>query len=278
MPRPVNRSTPARYGLTYKRVVLHGHGDAAIEAWITASSRSKGSVLMFHGYAEAKDSLLPMARVFHEAGYGLMLVDFYGSGGSSRSDTSIGYYEAEDVAAAFHGASRIPLERPLVLYGVSMGSSAILRSVALNSINPDALILESPFDRLLTTVKHRFEELNAPSFPGAHLLTFWGGAEMGFDAFGYNPVKYAGAVRAPTLIMIGDRDQYVRIAEAQAILKNIPCDNALVTFPGVRHESCFLADRERWKSTVADFLATHVSGDRRPEPRERRFASSPMLY
>jgi alpha-beta hydrolase superfamily lysophospholipase len=59
--------------------------------------------------------------------------------------------EAEDVAAAFVYARESWPGQPIVLYGVSMGSAAILRAVAVEGVRPAGLILEGAFDRLLTT-------------------------------------------------------------------------------------------------------------------------------
>ena len=49
-------------------------------------------------------------------------------------------------------------------------------------VRADAVVLECPFDRLLTTVEHRFELMGVPAFPLARLLTFWGG--VGGDTHG----------------------------------------------------------------------------------------------
>ncbi|MBE9078296.1 hypothetical protein IQ241_13505 [Romeria aff. gracilis LEGE 07310] len=51
-----------------------------------------------------------------------------------------------------------------------MGAVAVMRAISLHDIQPDAAILESPFDRLLSTVCHRFEAMGIPSFPGAELI------------------------------------------------------------------------------------------------------------
>ncbi|NOK62221.1 MAG: alpha/beta fold hydrolase [Chloroflexi bacterium AL-W] len=77
------------------------------------------------------------------------------------------------------------------LYGVSMGSSAILRAVALHDLDPDVLILEGVFDRLTTTTRHRFAAFGVPVFPATELLLFWGSVQMGYNGFRHNPVGYA---------------------------------------------------------------------------------------
>jgi hypothetical protein len=41
-------------------------------------------------------------------------------------------------------------------------AAAILRAVSAHELSPDALILECPFDRLLTTVQNRFAAMRLP--------------------------------------------------------------------------------------------------------------------
>ena len=76
--------------------------------------------------------------------------------------------------AGFTYAARRWPEQPLLGYGISMGATSLMRAVALYALKPRALILEGPFDRLVTTVRHRFDAVGVPSFPAADMLVFWG--------------------------------------------------------------------------------------------------------
>jgi alpha-beta hydrolase superfamily lysophospholipase len=240
--------------LTYSRVVVSGHAGIPLEAWLVRHDSPRGSVLLFHGYGDSKDSLLPMARAFYDLGFSLLIVDFYGSGGSGGSSTSVGYFEAEDVAAAFDATKHLPLGRPIVLHGVSMGGAAILRAADVHHLPADALILEAPFDCLLTTVRHRFDEMGAPAFPAADLLLFWGGVQQGFDARGFAPVEHARRVSIPTLLLVGARDPYVRRPEAEALAASLAGPRQLEIVPGLPHRRCILVDPARWRRVVAAFL------------------------
>ena len=221
LPKPVNEKTPADFGLPFETASIKSTHEISLEAWLIAKPDSKGLVLLFHGYGASKDSLLPVAKVLHELGYETMLVDFRGSGGSSGLETSIGYHEAEDVAAVFEYAKKLKPGRPVILYGASMGASAVLRSVHAQNVQPDALILECPFDRLLSTVQMRFKAMKLPSFPLAHLLVFWGGVQQGFNGFGHNPAEYARSVHCPVLLMHGDSDARISV-EQIGIRDDIP--------------------------------------------------------
>jgi alpha-beta hydrolase superfamily lysophospholipase len=254
VPRPENRRAPSDVGLNYERHMFAGSRGIPLEAWFVPHPEARGTVALFHGHAASKDSQLREARVFHEMRLNALLVDFHGSGGSAGSDTTIGFREAEDVASAFSYATHLPGGRPIVLYGTSMGAAAVLKAVADDGLLPAGLILECPFDSLITTVRHRFTSYGIPSFPLAELLVFWGGVEGRFNAFDFCPKESALRVARPTLLMNGDSDPWVRVEEARAIFDALRGPKTLKLFAGLGHDSCLRHDPDGWKGTVADFL------------------------
>lgn len=254
--RPENRRMPKDAGLDYQTVRFPGAKGIELEAWFVPAGvpATNGVVLLFHGYGASKESLLAAAGEFHALGWDTLLVDFHGSGGSAGDTTSVGWHEAEDVAAAFTEAARLVPGKPRVLYGVSMGAVACLRAIHAHGVKPDALIVECPFDQMLTTVRHRFQAMRVPAWPLAELLTFWGGQAGGFDAFAHNPVDYAASVRCPALFMHGEKDPRVSVAEVTRIHAAAAGPRTLKLFPGLGHQSYVEAQPEKWRGTVAAFL------------------------
>lgn len=253
VPRPRNDRTPADVGLLYERRAFLAEDGLALEAWLVPCEDARGTLVLFHGYADRKASLLSAARVFHDLGYAALLVDFRGSGGSAGASTSIGYHEALDVEAALRYARAAGLRPPHVLFGVSMGAVAVLRAVGDLALQPDALVLQYPFATLRAAVERRFAAMGLPPL-FAPLLVYWGGAQQGFDGFGHNPLAYARSVRAPTLLLQGDRDDRVSMAEAQAIYAALAGEKKLQVFHGLGHVSLLERQSELWTRTVGSFL------------------------
>ena len=183
-----------------------------------------------------------------------MLLNYRGSGDSSESYTTVGFDEAEDVAAAVRYARANLPHQEIVLYGQSMGAAAILRAVHSCGVRPDAIIVEAVFDKMLNTVRHRFEAMGVPSFPGAELLLFWGGQQAGFNAFGHNPVEYARSVTCPILFLHGIADPRARIEEARRVFAVVPAPKRFKEFPAVGHEAPVVRFPGEWNQTVGRFL------------------------
>jgi len=255
--RPVNHRTPAAAGLPFSTEVLDARG-SEVEVWLVPHEASRGVVVLCHGYAASKASLIPVAEEFYARGYSCLLVDFRGSGGSAGSTTSLGYHEAADVAAAVHRADELAGPgQPVIVFGTSMGAAAVLRAIHTESIAPSALILEAPYNRLLDTVRNRFRLLGVPSFPSAELLVFWGGVRGGIDGFAHDPADYAASVTCPTLILHGDQDQRVSVTEVREVFDGLSAESReLVLLEGVGHESYVAACGPVWRAAVGEFLAS----------------------
>lgn len=254
LPRPINSRTPRDETLTYETHSISLSNEEHLEAWFLLSA-ARGIVILFPGYGFSKDALLAPTKILHQMGYDVLLVDFRGAGGSSGSDTTLGIREAEDVARAVEFAKRKWSTRPVILYGASMGAVAVMRSLAHQNVTPDAIILESPFDRLLTTVRHRFTAMGLPTFPGAELIVFWGGVQQRIDGFAHNPVEYAKSIICPALLMHGDADKRVTVQEASAIFTNLKGSKTLAVFPGANgHGALAIESPAQWQFQVQEFL------------------------
>lgn len=261
VPRPFNDILPSDIGLLFEAHTLKVSDGIELEAWYVPHPESRGIILMFHGYATSKSSLLPEADAFHEMKYSIFLVDFRGSGGSSGMSTSLGFHEASDVAAAIMYVRTLSPGQPLILYGQSMGSVAILRAIYEHGLQPDAIIIEGVFDKMLSTVQNQFSAMGVPSFPSAHLLVFWGGVQNGFSGFRHNPVEYAARVQSPVLMIHGTEDPRVSIDQAKAVFDNFVGEKRFIQLPGVGHESYAVADPEEWNQTISQFLIRYVIED-----------------
>lgn len=253
-PRPANRRTPPEVGLAFETVRIPSTDGIELEAWVMKPASPRGTALLFHGYAVAKSTLLGEAAALVQLGFTTVLVDFRGCGGSTGSSTTLGYREADDVAASVNYIQSLRFPGPVVLYGRSMGAAAVLRSISERGVRADAVILESVFDRMTSAVHNRFELMGVPAFPMCNLLMFWGGLQTGFSADEHNPVEYARNCKCPTLMLHGAQDRSVHDDEVRAVFAALPGSKALEIFPEAGHARLRTADPERWQRVVESHL------------------------
>ena len=254
MPRPQASALPSDLSASTSRLRLDCTNGITLGAWFSPGESEKPLVILFHGYSSEKSGTLPEAKAFLAMGFSVLLVDFRGSGDSSESYTTVGFKEADDVAAAVRYAREHWPRREMVLYGQSMGAAAILRAVESCGVQPDAIIVEAVFDKMLNTVRHRFEAMGVPSFPSAELLVFWGGHQAGFNGFRHNPVQYATSVKCPILFLHGAKDSRAHIEEARRVFAAVPGPKRFREFPTIGHEASAVRFPDEWNEAVGRFL------------------------
>lgn len=235
-------------------IKINVSSEIILEGWLIPQQNSKGHILMFHGYGTAKSSLLPEANAFHEMGYDIFMIDFRGSGGSSLSETSIGYYEADDVAASAQFVEQNFGWDNLIFYGQSMGSVAILKAVNDGKIHPGKIIIESVYDKTISAVNNRFHSMNVPSFPSAYVLIFWGSIIEKFNGFSHNPLDYAKSIDCPIMLMHGDRDPRATLDQARNVYEQLQSEKRMIVFEDAGHESLYTSSPQKWNAEILGFL------------------------
>ncbi|MBR1221925.1 alpha/beta fold hydrolase [Bradyrhizobium sp. U87765 SZCCT0131] len=186
-----------------------------IVAWHVPPKPGKPVVLFFHGNGEVLAWRVARFRAIVADGTGLLAVSFRGYGGSSGSPTEDGLLRDADAAYAFATAKYAP-ER-LVPWGYSLGSGV---AVALATTRPvGRLILEAPYTSIVEVAAGRF-----PWLPVRWLMR---------DRFASD--QRMPALKAPLLIMHGERDEVVPFALGQWLYALAPEPKQFVAFAGGTH-------------------------------------------
>jgi pimeloyl-ACP methyl ester carboxylesterase len=137
-----------------------------------------------------------------------------------------------------------------------MGAATITHAMQqYPDLQPNKVILEMPFGSLSDAVKGRVRMMGLPAQPLSTLLTFWGGTEQGFWAFGFQPSAYASAIHCPVLQQWGALDKRVTKQETDAVFNGIASKNKkLVVYPALGHQSLLKGDSTTWVNEVGRFL------------------------
>lgn len=224
-----------------------------LQAWYMPVENAKGTVALFHGHGGNKTDVLPEAAAFRKLGYNTLLTDFRAHGSSGGNTTTIGYKESEDVKLAYDYLKNKG-EKNIVLWGISLGAATITKAVNDYDLQPSKIILEMPFGDMLDAVEGRIKMMHLPAEPISSLLTFWGGAEHGFWAFGMKPYEFVKKINCPVLLQWGRNDPRVTEAETQKIYGNIPTAKKLVIYENSGHQSLCKNENTKWLNEITAFL------------------------
>jgi dipeptidyl aminopeptidase/acylaminoacyl peptidase len=114
--------TPSDVGLDYESVTVRTDDDVDLAAW-WVPGENEAAVVLLHGAGSTRTAVLDHAEVLASHGYGVLLLDARGHGGSDGRGMDFGWYGERDVAAALDFLGDRPEVSPdrLGVVGLSMG-------------------------------------------------------------------------------------------------------------------------------------------------------------
>jgi uncharacterized protein len=204
--------------------------------WLRASGPAGGHVLLCHGNAGNVADRVPHARLLASVGLDVLLFDYRAYGRSAgRPDESGTYRDARAALAALLSQTGVGRDR-LLYVGESLGGAVALE-LALEH-PPAGLVLQSAF----TSVRD-LARLHYPIVPGA----------MVPDA--YPSLRLIPSLRAPLLVIHGERDTIVPAEHGRALYDAAPEPKSLRLVPDVGHNDLIARAGDVWAAAIAELAA-----------------------
>lgn len=216
---PEHRS-PEDFCLSYSEVRLPTANAKFLFGWFVPANRMNvaPAVVILHGWGGNAETMLPLARPLHEAGYTTLFIDAR-CHGRSDEDTFVSLPRfAEDLEHAIdwmRARSEVDPVRIAVL-GHSVGAGAALLA-ACRRADIAAVVSIAAFAHPATMMRRWLAGKGIPYLPIGWLILHYVEWVIGhrFDAIA--PLHTIGKVRCPTLLIHGAADETVPVAEAEAI-------------------------------------------------------------
>ena len=232
-------STPAEAGLTAVEAVEIPVQDGGIlHGWFLPGPGQPApfTVIVFNGNAGNRAYRAPLAAALRSHGLATLLFDYRGYGENQGAPTQRGL-EADALAARAYVTGR-PDVRPdrVVYFGESLGSA--VATVLAAEHPPAALILRSPFTSLADVGR-----IHYPILPVGWLLA---------DRF--DSIEVIARVRSPVLVIAGDRDAIVPIAQSRRLFDTITAPKEMVVVAGADHNDDELLNGQQLIGALVSFL------------------------
>jgi fermentation-respiration switch protein FrsA (DUF1100 family) len=203
-----------------------------LHAWWVERAGSPVATLFLHGNAGNLSHRVPHARAIASAGSSVLLLDYRGYGKSAGRPTERGLMA--DADAGFQhlvGAGYRP-ER-IVVHGESLGTAVAVPLAARKS--PGGVILEAPFTSVADMA--------------ARVLPVLGPLLVG----GFNSKTQIRNVRAPLLVIHGDRDETVPFSLGRALFDAANEPKSFWTIAGAGHNDIVEIAGARYEERLRAF-------------------------
>ncbi|MCF8468878.1 MAG: alpha/beta hydrolase [Sneathiella sp.] len=199
----------------FEAVVIPTEDGERLRAFYHPPGDKAASILVFHGNAETAANQIPRGHMLAEAGFGVLLAEYRGYGGSTGSPSEAGVIRD---GLASYDFLREKTGGPIGILAHSLGTGVAIPVAAAR--DPFAVALEAPFTSLLAIARHRVGWL-----PGFDFLL----------KYPFRSDALIGEVAAPLLIIHGTEDRVIPFAEGERLATLAPPGAAFIKIDGAGH-------------------------------------------
>jgi len=215
----LKRLLPTDLGLDYEPLTFDVRDEATagrlrLSGWWIPSGTSARTVVLLHGYADAKVGAIAWAPTLVGLGWNVLALDMRAHGQSEGKFFTAGFYERHDVSQAI---DELRLLKPnatgvMVLMGISAGAVVASAVGAMHAVERRSdlagVVLDSPFADYVEASRAHAEIVGLP--PALVRPALWLAARStGADFLAVRPLDTVARVTAPLLIIHCRSDPFI---------------------------------------------------------------------
>ncbi len=228
-----------------------------------SAGRSRCTILL-HGIGDNGASGIWLGSMLAEAGYSALLADSRAHGQSGGALATYGVLERVDLSVWLnHLSSMKECRDGIYAYGASMGAGILLQSLPSEG-RLRAVVAECPFSTFTEVARQRIRSFfhetprvgAALAPPVVYGGILFGRMRYGIDLGRAEPEESVAGVKTPILIIHGDADNNIPLAQSRAIAARNPAIQLWVV-PGARHTEAASAAPEEFKRRLLGWFDAH---------------------
>lgn len=262
--------------LPVESVSLHSESGSVLATWHIRAEQSAGVIVLAHPYQGSRLTMVDRARLLHDAGYSIVMMDLQAHGESPGERITIGYLERYDVEAAVRYAREQHPGEPIGIVGFSMGGAATLLATPLHV---DAVVLEAVYPHIHAAVHNRIKvKLGSLATLPTHGLLMQFKPRLGISVADLSPISHLPNIGCPVFIMAGTADPHTTLADTEAMIAAAvePGESWLVE--GAGHEDLYEFLPDEYAPRVLSFFKRHLRAARaeRYDVEDSQTSGSPV--
>ena len=226
--RQVSDETPADSSLS-SEIVRFTSGGVTLNGWFIPARTNpevRPTIILCHGWSHNAGRMLFMARMLHEAGFGVLVYDARGHGTSGSDGPITGLKFAQDLIAAVEYLEARS-DANGTRFGVVGHSLGGLGAIVAASMEPriQALVSISAFADPVQITSEVMHHMHIPRWPFLWLCCRIMERWIGMSMAEVTPKNRIGQVKAPILLIHGGSDQFVSPSNMEVLRSRAPQEN-----------------------------------------------------
>ncbi len=218
--------------------------------------QAKRNFLMCHGYSRSKERLYNLVKLFPNDN--ILIFDYRAHGESQGDFTTIGFYEMNDVIAAFNFLHTHEKANMLPIFGIGISMGAVSLLGAASQGTPfKGIVIDSAFKSLDLQLAKMF-----PEKTGLPLMPFMTFCQTIFEYLcqcsmeEVNAHAWADQLTTPIFIIHSNHDMLADVAAAHELYAKVSCHKKLWVVDGAHHAGIFKIYPDDYVQQVTAFFET----------------------
>lgn len=250
-----------KLGTIDKHYVIKADDGVELDVWAIFnkkrdSMKTKGTVMLLHGFEDTKGRMLGLGETLANDGYDVVLSDMRAHGRSGGKYVTFGAVERRDILAiADYLVKNNVISQPFYAMGFSMGAATAVLYAA-DDPRVKGVVAIAPYSDARTVLHHHAGYLNDEQFAAAWARA---GEIAGFKPDDADVVAAARKLKCPLVVVHGRLDAIVPYEQGEAVYNAAGGKKELKTVDMASHLS-IIALGDDWFAKQLD----EISGNSTP--------------
>lgn len=211
-------------------------------------------VIIVHGYTNNALEMLDVAYNFYKKGYSILLIDQRAHGKSDGVYSTHGFYERKDMLSWIDYINK-KKKTKIILYGISMGGTVIMRTVGENL--PDNVICAIEDCGFISNYDQFYNQLKYLKFlpkPIISSFNIFSSIFFGFNIYKFKPEEILMNGKIPFMFIHGSSDKLVPPKNAYDAYQLYKGKKKLLIIDGAKHMKSSIQDSKKYYNEIFNFI------------------------
>lgn len=237
----------------YKEVYIKSFDKKKLHAY-EIKNKLNTWVIIVHGYTNNALEMLDVAYNFYKKGYSILLIDQRAHGKSDGVYSTHGFYERKDMLSWIDYINK-KKKTKIILYGISMGGTVIMRTVGENLPNNVICAIEdcgfiSNYDQFYNQLKY-LKFLPKPIISSFNIFS---SIFFGFNIYKFKPEEILMNGKIPFMFIHGSSDKLVPPKNAYDAYQLYKGKKKLLIIDGAKHMKSSIQDSKKYYNEIFSFI------------------------
>lgn len=250
---------PSQLDLFFEDISFQSDDGNDISGWYMPAEKSDKAVIFVHGHGADRREGMRWFKAVHQAGFNILAFDLRNQGNSTKSFSTMGYFEKQDVIGALDYLQQQKRISSIGIFGTSMGAATSIMAM-LDDPRIVAGVFEAGWANLDDLYGEIIEQhLGLPSFPLAPLITWMLEQRTGMDMAVVNPENLLGGISPrPVFIIHCSGDNLIGFSHGERNYAAANEPKEFWTSPCQIHARAWQSDPEYIENRVTNYFIKYL--------------------